>query len=174
MIQRIQTCVLDCFLYKPEAHYDDRGFVMEIYNESKYTEKPPSQINWSYSIRDVIRGLHISPYPKLVTCVQGSIYDVCLDVRVNSLTYGQYCACSLDDMNKFQLLIPAYCAHGFYSYIDSIVLYCQGGTYSRQERGIHYTSFDIKWPSPNCQEYCLSEKDKEAPIENRVVPDTSH
>ena len=79
-----------------------------------------------HHLKHVLRGIHVSPYAKLITCVSGAIYDVVVDLRPESSTYLKWAAVELTEDNCKQLFIPPLCGHGFYSQAEnSTIMYCQ-------------------------------------------------
>jgi dTDP-4-dehydrorhamnose 3,5-epimerase len=117
----IPTEIPDILLIEPQIFGDNRGFFFESYNQEKFTQKTGIALNFvqdnhSSSKQDVLRGLHyqlIQPQGKLVRVVTGSIFDVGVDIRKNSPTFGQWVGYELSAANKRQLWIPAGFAHGF-------------------------------------------------------------
>jgi dTDP-4-dehydrorhamnose 3,5-epimerase len=117
----ISTEIPDILLIEPQIFGDNRGFFFESYNQEKFTQKTGIALNFvqdnhSSSKQDVLRGLHyqlIQPQGKLVRVVTGSIFDVGVDIRKNSPTFGQWVGYELSAANKRQLWIPAGFAHGF-------------------------------------------------------------
>lgn len=117
----IHTKIPDILLIEPQIFQDDRGFFFESYNHQKFIDKSGITLNFvqdnhSYSKHNVLRGLHyqiIQPQGKLVRAVVGSIFDVAVDIRKNSPTFGQSVGYELSAENKRQLWIPAGFAHGF-------------------------------------------------------------
>jgi len=158
------TKIKGCFETKLDCHNDDRGFLIELFNAGRFAHLEPYQINWTSSRKNAIRGLHIAPYPKLVTCIKGRVFDVCVDARPNSETYLQYVNCVLSEEQQNQFYIPENCAHGFMSLEDdTIVVYCQGAEWNPpNESTIHFQDpkIGIQWPEAN--EYIVSDKDKRA------------
>lgn len=161
---KINNCKIEgCYLILGDKFKDNRGSFQEIY--TKEYEIKPQQTNCSISHQHTLRGIHEAPYAKLVTCVQGEIYDVVVDLRKDSPTYKMHESFVLNNESNVQLMIPAGCGHGFYAIEDSIVIYQQDGLYQPEnENGWHWSSFGIKWPKTN--EYIVSEKDKKAPRYN--------
>ena len=139
------SLVVEC-----DRHFDSRGFFQELYNSEKYF--PDSRIIWkqvncSSSKEGVLRGLHLAPYAKLVSCISGRIFDVCLDMRENSPTYLQHTWVELTAENKKQLFVPGGCAHGFLALKDSVITYLQAGTWiPKEEFNLRYDDFGIQWP----------------------------
>ena len=154
----------------PKFHKDQRGIFYESYKKSDFEKFGITnefvQTNVSISKLYVLRGLHYQINPsaqaKLVTVLKGSIFDVAVDIRIGSPTFGQYYSKELSEENGNMLWIPEGFAHGFLSLKDSTkVMYWVTSEYSPQhERGIIWNdpSIDIKWPSITP---ILSEKDLE-------------
>lgn len=154
-------------------HRDQRGFFVETYNQKLFSEHGLSfqfvQDNHSFSVESgTIRGLHYQLNPKaqtkLVRVLHGAIYDVVVDLRRMSPTYGQWESFVLSEENRMQLLVPRGCAHGYCTLApDTQVVYKVDEYYSREnDRGILWNDNDLKidWPTNNP---ILSEKDKANP-----------
>ncbi|BAZ47763.1 dTDP-4-dehydrorhamnose 3,5-epimerase [Nostoc sp. NIES-4103] len=117
----VQTDIPDVLLIEPQIFGDERGFFYESYNERAFLDKVGIsshfvQDNHSRSIENVLRGLHDQidqPQGKLVRVVVGSVFDVAVDLRKNSTTFGQWVGVHLAAENKQQIWIPAGFAHGF-------------------------------------------------------------
>jgi dTDP-4-dehydrorhamnose 3,5-epimerase len=117
----ILTEIPDILLIEPQIFQDDRGFFFESYNHQKFTDKTGINLNFvqdnhSLSKQNVLRGLHyqiIQPQGKLVRTVVGSIFDVAVDIRKSSPTFGLWVGYELSAENKCQLWIPPGFAHGF-------------------------------------------------------------
>ena len=169
---KVSTSPIDgLIIIEPKVFRDSRGLFYEVYSESKYKEQGvPArfvQDNHSISEKGVLRGLHYQVNPgqdKLVRVVRGEIFDVAVDIRKSSPTYGKWWGLSLSETNNLQLYIPVGFAHGFCVLSDSAeVLYKCSDYYSPQsERGIMWNDPDlaIDWPIENPM---LSEKDIEYP-----------
>lgn len=121
----------------------------------------------SHSVRNVIRGMHFQlyhPQTKLVGVISGEVFDVLVDLREESKTYGQWEGAYLSAENRSSLLIPKGCAHGFLSLSDdSIVSYkCEGRYDKNTDMGIIFSDPDIhiEWPNTNSENFILSERDK--------------
>ena len=167
--------IIDGLLYiSPDVFNDERGYFLESWNESNLNkflgrEIKFTQDNISKSKKNVIRGLHyqIKPNPqaKLIRCLSGSIFDVAVDIRINSKTFGQWAGIKLSENNKFQLLIPEGFAHGFLSLEnDSILYYKTTNKWHKElERTILWNDkeIDILWPLLN-QTPIISQKDANA------------
>jgi len=150
---------------------DERGFFEEFYKGS--FPCPFVQDNHSYSRKGVIRGMHFQETPgqaKLVSVIQGRIYDVCVDIRRDSPTFGQWKGFFLDAEEPQQLFVPVGFAHGFAVLSDSAhVIYKVSTFYDPQtERGFRYDdpSVGIEWP---VESPILSDKDRTAPAFAEVV-----
>lgn len=158
--------VLGVYVFELDRFDDDRGFFQPTYHRSFYFEEMPSvlQTQISSSKKNVIRGLHVAPYSKICTCLQGSLFDVVADVRKSSPTYGQWFGLWLTPNNLKQLFIPAGCAHGFFSSEENtILMYAQDGLWNPAfEYEIHWQdpTLAISWPESD--NYVLSEKDLKA------------
>ena len=151
---------------------DERGFFQELYHTLKYPQevKPEDgipQVSLSHSRRGVIRGIHRSLYAKMVTVVNGAIYDVVVDLRHDSPTFRRWCAVILSSHNMRQLHIPAGCGHAFLCLEDADVLYLQSGCFhppNEIDVNVFDNVLDIHWPElRDVKEYIMSEKDKNAP-----------
>lgn len=165
--ERLQ--IPDVILVKPKVFGDNRGFFMETYKKSEFIKNGITdefvQDNHSKSGAKVLRGLHYqeSPYgqAKLVRCPRGRIYDVAVDIRPNSKTFGKYVKVELSEENKFMLYIPDGFAHGFVVLSDGAeLLYKTSGEYVPQaDRGIIWNDNDINIDWNIDFEPILSEKD---------------
>ncbi len=165
----------DVLLIEPTVYADDRGYFKESYNLKDFEEFLPGvrfvQDNESESTRGVLRGLHFQRTPhaqaKLVRVIQGSIWDVALDIRRDSPTFKQYCFAELSEENHHQLFIPRGFAHGFIVTSETaIVQYKTDDFYNPEsDAGIHPhdPELNIPWPLP-IEEHLLSEKDKLLPV----------
>lgn len=160
-------------LLEPVVHGDHRGFFMESYNEQVMKQLGVNynfiQDNQSLSVDPgVLRGLHYQLNPKaqtkLIRVLAGAIYDVILDIRRSSLTYGQWIGVILSEHNKRQLLVPKGFAHGFCTLMPNTqVLYKVDEYYSPEhDRGILWNdpALNIDWP---VTEPLLSDKDRNHP-----------
>ena len=155
------------YVVESSIHPDERGLFFEFYKFNPFSEHGfPNfvQDNISISKKDVIRGLHFQSKPhsqgKLVGVLKGSIFDVVVDIRKNSSTFGKYFSISLDDIERKMLYISPGFAHGFCALSDdTVVLYKNTSEYSKEnENGIIWndSSLGIKWP---CENPIISEKD---------------
>ncbi|MCW2967748.1 MAG: rfbC [Solirubrobacteraceae bacterium] len=159
-------------LLEPRAFPDDRGFFMETYRRSDFTELGVAeefvQDNHSRSARGVVRGMHFQlgdGISKLVRCARGTIVDVLVDIRRGSPTWAQWEAFELSDANRQILYAPVGFAHGFCVLSDvADVIYAQSGYYSSLEAGFAWDDPEvgIDWPLPR-DELAVSERDATAP-----------
>jgi len=166
-------------LLTPKVFGDDRGYFLESWNRRNFAEalgipeaEVPSfvQDNQSRSCRGVLRGLHYQVAPeaqaKLVRCVAGEIFDVAVDLRRNSPSFGQWTGARLSGTNHRQLWVPVGFAHGFLTLSDTAeVLYKTVGYWNRScERSLRWNdpTIGIEWPSTGI-EPLLADKDAAAP-----------
>lgn len=170
----IKTKFADAFLIEPNVFGDHRGFFMESYNEELFRKNDLNHtfIQDNHSLSQpagTLRGLHYQLNPKaqtkLVRATRGAIYDVIVDIRKNSPTYGEWQGFILSDANKRQLLVPKGFAHGFCTLVENTeVQYKVDEYYSPEnDRGILWNdpSLGIDWPVSNP---VLSEKDTKHPL----------
>ena len=153
---------------------DSRGYFMETYEKRKFAEGGITaefvQDNQSMSTKGVLRGLHFQkthPQAKLVRVIKGAVYDVAVDLRKDSPTYGEYVGAVLSDENKKQFYIPKGFAHGFLvlSDVAEFVYKCDDFYYTSDEGGMMWNDpeIGIEWPLDGIEEIKLSEKDKKNP-----------
>jgi dTDP-4-dehydrorhamnose 3,5-epimerase len=171
----VETGFKGLIIIKPVIYTDTRGYFFESFNQDAFKDAgisfSPVQDNESKSIRGVIRGLHyqLNPFPqaKLIRVVLGKIFDVALDIRKDSLTFGKWFGIELDSENKDQLLIPHGFAHGFSVLSDiAIIQYkCDNVYNAKFERGINLndSSLDIYWKVGSTVPV-ISEKDLSQPL----------
>ncbi|RUT79634.1 dTDP-4-dehydrorhamnose 3,5-epimerase [Ancylomarina longa] len=170
----IKTEIPDLLIIQPKVFEDERGYFFESYNENKFRELGIQlqfvQDNESKSNYGVIRGLHyqLAPYSqtKLVRVISGKVFDVAVDLRLGSPTYGKWQGVELSAENKIQFLIPKGFAHGFSVLSDSatFIYKCDAVYNPEAERGINYNDpfLNIDWRiSP--QNENISSKDKASP-----------
>jgi len=168
----IQTEISEVMLVKPDVIEDHRGLFMESYNIKKFTIGGIKcnfvQDNYVKSVRNTLRGLHFQvkfPQAKLLRCLKGEVFDVAVDIRKGSSTYGKWVGEMLSDVNKYQLFIPAGFAHGYYvmSKTAEIAYKCSEIYHPEDEQGIRWDDPDIaiKWPT---KDPILSDKDNMLPF----------
>lgn len=167
----IKTKLKDCVIIEPKVHRDERGFFLETFQDKKYTDLaginlPFVQDNHSHSSRGVLRGLHFQktkPQGKLVRVMRGKVYDVAVDIRNNSPTFGQWEGVILSEENKTQFWIPPGFAHGFLvlSRIADFEYKCTDYYDPSDEASLLWNDSDLKisWPDIDPK---LSEKDANA------------
>lgn len=155
MVKIINTEIADLKIIEPQTFQDERGYFFETYKFSKFAEEgiveKIVQINQSFSHQNVIRGLHFQNNPhgqaKLVKCLSGEIYDVAVDLRKSSPTFGQHFGINLSSDNKKMLYIPIGFAHGFsvISTTAQVEYAVFGAQYAPQsEGGIRFDDADLK------------------------------
>ena len=160
----------EVLLIKPKVYGDIRGFFMESFNmeelRSVGIDKPFVQDNHSRSGKNVIRGLHYQknkPQGKLVRVTQGAVFDVAVDIRISSPTFGKYVTQILSDDNFLQMYIPPGFAHGFCTLSDTVDFQYKVTEYwdQKDEKGIIWNDpeLNINWPIED-SEPTLSEKDR--------------
>ena len=161
----------EVLIIEPDVFGDERGFFMETWHQAKFAEQGMAdsfvQDNHSRSTRGVLRGLHYQlhhPQGKLVRAINGSVYDVAVDVRRGSPRFGQWVGIELSDKNKRQMYVPAGFAHGFCVLSEQVdFLYkCTDFYRSDDEYGIAWDDpqLGITWPS---MDYQLSDRDRQLP-----------
>ena len=171
----IKTAIPDVLIFEPKVFGDERGFFFESFNHKLFEEAVGHSVtfvqdNHSKSSKGVLRGLHYQLPPhaqgKLVRCVAGEVFDVAVDIRKNSPTFGQWVGVRLSGENKRQLWIPEGFAHGFLTLSDTAeFLYKTTSYYNQQsERGIIWDDpeLNINWNEIIFP--MLSEKDKAMPL----------
>ena len=168
------TKIPDVILIEPTVFSDSRGFFFESYSKEIFSRNGISvefvQDNHSSSARGVLRGLHYQVRPKeqakLVRVVSGAAFDVVVDIRRGSRTFGKFVAHQLTAENKKMVYVPVGFAHGFYVLKDSTeFLYKVSSPYSPEhERGILWNDPELGIPWPKLDvDYVISEKDKRHP-----------
>lgn len=168
----IRTEIPDVLIIEPPVFGDERGFFYESFNQKQFDIAVGRHVNFvqdnhSKSTYGVLRGLHYQLPPhaqgKLVRCVAGEVFDVAVDIRKSSPTFGQWVGAHLSGENKRQLWIPEGFAHGFVTLSDTAeFLYKTTAFYHRESEGaIAWNDIDLKiqWP---VERVLLSEKDQNA------------
>jgi len=160
-------------IIEPEVHGDERGFFMETYRHRTLKDHDINynfvQDNHSRSVGTVVRGLHYQVKPfamaKLVRCIVGKIFNVCVDLRKNSPTFGDWFGVELSAENKKQLLVPEYFANGFCTLTEESEMMYKCGDYYSQDH-----EFGLKWDDPRVgiewpvKDPLVSEKDQNQPL----------
>lgn len=174
-----QQKISDVILVKPKIFGDNRGFFMEAYKKSDFTKNGINtdfkQDNHSMSSKGVLRGLHYQAVPygqaKLVRCIKGRIFDVAVDIRKGSKTFGEYVKVELSEENKHMLYIPEGFAHGFVVLSEEAELvYKTSNEYAPQaDRGLRWNDKDLNIDWGIDFEPILSEKDKNQPLLKEIL-----
>jgi dTDP-4-dehydrorhamnose 3,5-epimerase len=166
----IETSIEGVYIIEPTVFGDERGYFMETYQREEFEDKGISlnfiQDNQSKSTKGVLRGLHFQytqPQGKLVRVIKGTVYDVAVDLRKGSKTYGKYEGVILSDENKKQFYVPPGFAHGFLVLSDEaeFTYKCTDFYNGDDEGGIIWNDpeININWPIGE-EHLILSEKDK--------------
>ena len=173
----------DVILVEPKLLSDNRGFFFESFKESDFFKngitKKFVQDNFSHSTRDVIRGLHYQQKPKaqakLITVVSGKIFDVAVDIRKNSPSYGKWISEILSGDDHKLLYVPEGFAHGFCVLSqEADIFYKVNNEYSKEhERGIVWNdpTVNISWP---IEEPIISDKDNKLPLLKNLDSDFTY
>lgn len=177
-----KTPLESSYLINLDPIADERGFFSRLFCENEFSKHNLNthwvQINNSFSIeKSTLRGLHFQYPPnaevKLVRCIKGSIFDVIVDIRKSSNTFGKWFGAILDETNRTMMYIPKGFAHGFISLEpNSEILYFVSEFYSKEnEETILWNdpNIDIKWP---IKPIILSDKDSKAKRLNQILPIT--
>ena len=168
----INTEITGVCLVKPDIFRDNRGFFMETFNQGKYADGGLTynfvQDNMSYSERGTVRGLHYQlkqPQGKLVFVLKGEIFDVAVDIRRGSPSFGRWVGYNLSETNRHQLFVPPGLAHGFMVLSETAEVYykCTDLYSHGDEYGLLWSDpeIGIEWPG---REVILSGKDTSLPI----------
>ena len=167
----VETCEIEGLkVITPTVFEDARGYFVETYNYNDYKEAGIDQVfvqdNQSASSKGVLRGLHFQinyPQDKLVRVLRGEVYDVAVDLRKDSATYGKWYGVLLSEENKKQFFVPKGFANGFYVVSDYAVFAykCTDFYHPNDEGGIRWDDPDlgVEWPIPEGEQPILSEKD---------------
>lgn len=166
-----ETSIDGVFIIEPTVFGDERGYFMETYHQGEFKEAGLDlnfvQDNQSKSTKGVIRGLHFqykNPQGKLVRVIKGEVFDVAVDMRTNSPTYGEWEGVVLSESNKKQFYVPEGFAHGFLvlSDVAEFTYKCTAFYDPEDEGGVLWNDpeIGIQWPIQNQEEVVLSEKDK--------------
>ena len=161
----VKTKFKDLFVYKNKLFKDKRGYFKELVKEIKIKKRLPFTV-MSCSKKNVIRGLHIQTKKsqgKFISILKGKVYDVALDLRKNSKTFGKFFACTLSEKNSKSIYIPPGFAHGFCG-LDKenyIIYSCTQYRNAKSEKAIKYNDkkLSINWP---VKKPIVSKKDRNA------------
>lgn len=165
----IETSIKGVYVVEPKKYGDDRGYFMETYKKKDFDEAGLVydfiQDNQSKSKKGVLRGLHFQktfPQAKLVRCIEGEVFDVCVDLRQGSPTYGKWEGVILSAEKGNQFMIPRGFAHGFVvlSETATFCYKCDELYHPEDEGGLMWNDPDIGIEWPYVEEVLLSEKDK--------------
>lgn len=177
----IDTALAGVKIIEPDIHRDARGYFCETYNKVRYDAvgivADFVQDNESHSMKGVVRGLHWQAAPhtqaKLVRVVRGAVWDVAVDIRVDSPTFGRHVAVVLSDANRRQFFIPRGFAHGFVVLEDDTLFSykCDNAYCPSSERGLRFDdpTLGIAWPAFDGT-LTLSEKDRHHPCLAEIEP----
>lgn len=165
-----------CFVVEPNVLYDERGYFMESFNEKRFEESTGVKVhfvqdNQSHSAKGVLRGLHYQTgehaQAKLVRVLQGEVLDVALDIRPDSVTFGQYFSVVLSSENQKQLFVPRGFAHGFLVLSETATFFykCDNFYNKESEGGILFNDPEIAidWQLQG-EHLIISDKDKVLPL----------
>ena len=164
----IETKIKDVFIIESNKFGDNRGYFMESYKKNIFDEAGLKydfvQDNQSRSIKGVLRGLHFQkkyPQAKLVRCIEGEVFDVCVDLRENSDTYGKWVGVILSAEKGNQFMIPRGFAHGFLVLSETATFSykCDNYYHREDESGLMWNDPEIGIDWPFKQNIILSEKD---------------
>ena len=160
---KIKSNFKDLFLVQNKSFKDNRGYFKELMRENLISKKFPFLV-MSYSKKNVIRGLHIqttNSQGKFISVLKGKIFDVTVDLRKNSKTFGKVFKCILSEKNSRSIFIPPGFAHGFQALDNEnyIVYSCTKYRHKKSETTINFNEkeFKIKWPN---KKFVISTKDK--------------
>ncbi len=167
----IETKIKDVYIIEPKVYGDDRGYFQETYHYESFKQAGLDMVfvqdNESKSRKGVLRGLHFQTKKsqgKLVRVIKGKVFDVAVDLRKDSLTYGKWTSVILSEENKKQFYIPEGFAHGFLVLSDEAVFTykCTNFYYPKYDCGITWNDADIgiDWPIEQVEDIILSDKDK--------------
>ncbi len=170
-----ETYIKGCFVLTPRLFEDERGAFLETFNANSFRDKTGIktkfvQDNLSQSSKGVLRGLHFqkgeNAQAKLVQVIRGKVLDVCVDLRKDSATFGNYFSIYLDGINRKQLYVPRGFAHGFIALEENTLFSykCDNFYNKESESGILFSdkSLNIDWGLPY-DDMLISEKDMELP-----------
>ena len=173
-MKAISTSIPDVLIIEPRVFGDSRGFFFESFNQKNFNQAAGIDVNFvqdnhSRSVKGVLRGLHYQirqPQGKLVRVVRGAVFDVAVDIRKSSPTFGQWVGAELTEYNYHQMWVPAGFAHGFYVLSDSAdFLYKTTDYYNPDlERSLAWDDpqVAISWPIENGTQPIVSAKDTKA------------
>jgi dTDP-4-dehydrorhamnose 3,5-epimerase len=169
----VATKIPDVLILQPQIFTDDRGYFYESYHHKKFAELIGREVNFwqdnhSQSVKGVLRGLHYQAAPvsqaKLVRVIQGEVFDVAVDLRQSSVTFGQWVGEIISAENKKQIWIPEGFAHGFLVLSETAEFIYKASNYwsAPHEHTIRFDDPDlnIAWPTISPQDLIVSGKDR--------------
>ena len=172
-----ETNVVGAKIIEPSPRQDDRGRFMRAWCANEFSEHgidfTPVQANMGLSrVRGTVRGMHFqdttAPEAKLVRCTRGAMFDVVLDLRTGSPSFGQWYAAELTAENGRMLYVPPMCAHGYQTLEDGTEMFYMASAFYTPSavRGVRFDdpAFDIQWPLPASS---VSEQDRNWPLFGR-------
>lgn len=170
-----ETKLKGCFILEPRVFEDSRGYFFESFNQNTFNKLIGQNVNFiqdneSFSSKGVLRGLHFQKgehaQAKLVRVIKGKVLDVAVDIRPDSLTFGNHVSIELSEENKKQLFVPRGFAHGFIVLSDTAIFSykCDNFYNKESEGGIIYNdaSLNVDWQL-NKDQFIISEKDAKLP-----------
>lgn len=174
-MQITETALPEVRILEPRLHGDARGFFMETWNARTFSEFGLDldfvQDNHSRSGRGILRGIHyqvVKPQGKLVRVTRGSVFDVAVDLRRSSPSFGRWVGVELSEDNHRMLWVPPGFGHGFYvtSETADFLYKCTDFYYPEHDRGVRWNDprLAIQWPIPEGGTPELSTKDRDAPL----------
>lgn len=180
LYKKIETDIKDLYLLETEFYSDKRGYLFESWNDKAFRDLSINddfvQDKISLSKKGVLRGMHyqvLNPQAKFVRVLKGKVFDVAVDMRINSSTFGKWFGTILSEENKLGLYIPKNFAHGFLSLENDTVFYYKTTNYfyPKYDRGFKYNDnkIKIKWPLINQFDIILSYKDLNLPTFDEAI-----
>ena len=169
---KVTPCEIEgLYVIEPTVFKDERGYFVETYNQNDFKEAGLNMVfvqdNQSMSVKGVLRGLHYQkhfPQGKLVRAIRGTVFDVAVDLRTNSKTYGKWNGVVLSAATKNQFFIPKGFAHGFLVLSENaeFTYKCSDFYHPNDEGGLIWNDKDInvEWPIPEGMELIFSDKDQ--------------
>lgn len=180
LFKKIETGIKDLYLLETEFYSDERGYLFESWNDRSFRDLSINddfiQDKVSLSKKGVLRGMHyqvLKPQAKFVRVLKGKVFDVAVDMRINSPSFGKWFGTILSEENKLGLYIPKNFAHGFLALENDTVFYYKTTNYfyPKYDRGFKYNDnkIKIKWPLINQLDIILSYKDLNLPTFDEAI-----
>lgn len=175
----IQASLKGVLILEPQVFKDRRGFFMEIHHQKRYSQPGLNHIfvqdNLSHSVHSTLRGLHYQlnhPQAKLVQVIKGSVFDVSVDIRLGSPSFGKWTGIHLSDENRRQVFVPEGFAHGFcvLSETADVIYKCTDFYAPDDDGGILWSdpTIAVDWP---IIDPLLSDKDSQYPLLKDILPE---